>query len=307
MKSEKICLGCGIEKVFCKNKCRKCYSKEYNQNPINKERNKKIAKIYTDNNKERIKSYSKEYRKRPDVINQYKKYIETEKFKKYQKEYAQRVDVKLRRKKNRQRPEAKEKIRKYLQRPEIKQKIKEQAKKYREIPEIKEKYKKYKKEYNIVYNQKTEAKEKKRISTKKWENNNKEYIAKKCKEKRKNDPIYYISCICRSYIKVHLNGLLKNKGLKRQERTIELIGCSFKFYKENLESMFDNKMTWENKGTYWEVHHIKEVSRFNLEIKEERLKAFHYRNVVPVTIEKHKKLTAEFLSNKAKEKRKRCI
>jgi len=59
-------------------------------------------------------------------------------------------------------------------------------------------------------------------------------------------------------------------------------------------------MTWKNKGKYWEEHHLKEVSTFNLKNKQERLEAFHYSNVKPVTVEEHKILTAEFLRNRGK-------
>ena len=105
-----------------------------------------------------------------------------------------------------------------------------------------------------------------------------------------------MKCHCSSTINNKLKrNLLK---LKKTEGTIELIGTSIQGYIDHLEKQFKPGMTWENWGKYWEIHHIKEIDRFNLTIKKERLKAFHYLNVKPITVEEHRKLTTLYMKEK---------
>jgi len=78
------------------------------------------------------------------------------------------------------------------------------------------------------------------------------------------------------------------KYLKKSEKTKELIGIELSDYKEYLECLFDENMTWENYGSTWHIDHIVPVSFFNLSILGERIKAFNYKNTRP--LEKHQNL-----------------
>jgi hypothetical protein len=46
-------------------------------------------------------------------------------------------------------------------------------------------------------------------------------------------------------------------------------------------------MTWENWGTKWEIDHIKPLRNFNLNNRDEFLKANHYSNLRPLLKELH--------------------
>lgn len=49
-----------------------------------------------------------------------------------------------------------------------------------------------------------------------------------------------------------------------------LVDYTLSQLKHRLESQFDNKMTWKNYGTYWEIHHIKPQSLFNFITSEDK-------------------------------------
>ena len=76
--------------------------------------------------------------------------------------------------------------------------------------------------------------------------------------------------------------MIKTLGMKKQERTNALLGCSPAFFKEWLGKQFDANMSWENHGDYWHIDHIKPCNTFDLSNKEERLKCFHYSNCRPL-------------------------
>jgi hypothetical protein len=62
--------------------------------------------------------------------------------------------------------------------------------------------------------------------------------------------------------------------------TLELIGCSRKDFLNYVENQFDDKMNWDNYGTYWELDHIKPLSKDG---------TFHYTNCQPLTITENRK------------------
>jgi len=59
------------------------------------------------------------------------------------------------------------------------------------------------------------------------------------------------------------------KGKKAGRRWEVLTGYTIEDLIRHLESLFDNKMTWENYGLYWEIDHFKPKSLFYYEIAED--------------------------------------
>lgn len=86
-------------------------------------------------------------------------------------------------------------------------------------------------------------------------------------------------------------------GTARAEKTFGLIGCNPNEYKAYLESLFDDKMSWDNYGEYWEVDHIKPVASFDLTKPEEQRKAFHFQNTRPLEKWKNRKKRDKILEN----------
>jgi len=62
----------------------------------------------------------------------------------------------------------------------------------------------------------------------------------------------------RSILKSSLNRL----GQIKKSKSNELVGYDSLTLKLHLESLFDNKMNWDNYNKYWQVDHIIPVSLF---------------------------------------------
>lgn len=76
-------------------------------------------------------------------------------------------------------------------------------------------------------------------------------------------------------------------GRKKTGKTIDLIGCSIGYFKEYIESKFDENMSWENYGSYWNVDHIIPCRAFDLTQEIEQRKCFHYTNMQPLKKEEN--------------------
>ena len=65
------------------------------------------------------------------------------------------------------------------------------------------------------------------------------------------------------------------------------LGCSLDYLVEFLEKKFyknkdtNEMMSWDNYGE-WHIDHIKPLSKFNLQDREQFLEAVHYKNLQPL-------------------------
>jgi len=114
-------------------------------------------------------------------------------------------------------------------------------------------------------------------------NKNREYLPikkEKIKLKRKTDINFQISEILRS--KIH-------KILKHKETSYKnIIGCDLDFFKKWIEFRFDNNMTWNNLGKYWQIDHILPINGFDFKNKTEQEICFHWTNLQPLITEENK-------------------
>jgi hypothetical protein len=135
-------------------------------------------------------------------------------------------------------------------------------------------------------------KEEKKKKTKEYYQNNKEEILMEKKEygqthkKEKNE---YINNRLKINIDFKLAHYLRSRlrnAIKRNQKSgsaVKDLGCTIPFFKLYLEALFKPGMSWNNwsfRG--WHIDHIKPLDSFNLQNREEFLKAVHYTNLQPL-------------------------
>jgi hypothetical protein len=83
------------------------------------------------------------------------------------------------------------------------------------------------------------------------------------------------------------------KGRSKVGSFVRDLGCSIGECQKHLESHqnWKSHFTWENWGTVWELDHIEALGLFDLTDREQFLKAAHYTNLQPLSIEDHKEKT----------------
>jgi hypothetical protein len=84
-------------------------------------------------------------------------------------------------------------------------------------------------------------------------------------------------------LKKSLAARLRNV-LKKDNTTMNYIGCNIKYLREWFEFNFTSEMNWDNYGSFWSIDHIIPVYKFDLTIEDEKLKCWNWSNMMPVTI-----------------------
>jgi hypothetical protein len=102
---------------------------------------------------------------------------------------------------------------------------------------------------------------------------NKTAIIEKERMRYQNDIRFRLSKIYRNRLHAFIKGEIN---------AINYLDCNIEQLFEYLESQFCDGMTWENKGSYWEIDHILPVSKFDLTKKEHKQVCFHWCNLKPI-------------------------
>lgn len=128
-----------------------------------------------------------------------------------------------------------------------------------------------------------------------------EYNKRYLPERYKNNPEFRLGQKLRGMIKRCLSLCYDTQ---KKDHTFTILGYTPNDLKEHLEKQFRDGMNWENQSTYWEIDHIKEIDTFNFilpngETDYEQIKlANSLENLQPLTIEEHRKKSAEYLTSK---------
>jgi hypothetical protein len=86
----------------------------------------------------------------------------------------------------------------------------------------------------------------------------------------------------RSGLRSKINLLIKKGHSYKFDSFNNLIGCSKIKFKEHLEKLFYDNITWDNYGKLWHVDHIMPCFMFDLLNEDEVRKCFHYTNLRPL-------------------------
>lgn len=121
-----------------------------------------------------------------------------------------------------------------------KEKIREQQKAYRE------KNKSHRKKNQKIYREAN--KEKKRA----YDRKRRKLRAAQERERKRKDPAYKLRCL----VSTRVWDALKNQSATKGGKTFSALPYAPSDLVEHLEKQFDETMTWENYGDYWEVDHI---------------------------------------------------
>lgn len=150
----------------------------------------------------------------------------------------------------------------------------ENIKKYRD--DNKERISNLNKKYNL------ENKEKRKLYNKIYKEKNREKNREKINEyyrnRKKIDPIFKFKLSVRNLI----YNSFKRLGSTKSNKSIDILGCSFEYFKIHIESQFNENMSWDNYGTYWEFDHIKQLAY--AKNFDEIIELNHYTNFQPLEI-----------------------
>jgi hypothetical protein len=96
---------------------------------------------------------------------------------------------------------------------------------------------------------------------------------------------------CRNERKCNINYRLKKSlasrlrnVLKKDDTTMNYIGCNIQYLREWFEFNFTKEMNWDNYGSYWSIDHIIPVCKFDLTNEDDKLKCWNWSNMMPTTI-----------------------
>jgi len=87
-----------------------------------------------------------------------------------------------------------------------------------------------------------------------------------------------------------IRAFFKNEGINKNQKTVDIFGCTFEFFKIYIESKFEPWMTWDNYGNWngypteinqaWDLDHIVPLSSAKTE--DDILNLNHYTNFQPL-------------------------
>jgi hypothetical protein len=120
------------------------------------------------------------------------------------------------------------------------------------------------------------TRDKKHISEKKYRMNNPD----KMKEKYKNQS-KLINRRIRSSLNSRLKSALLNSTNKKTNSIVNYIGCTITFFKDWIENLFQDNMTWDNYGE-WHLDHVKPCASFDLSDSEQIKICFNWKNYQPL-------------------------
>jgi len=120
------------------------------------------------------------------------------------------------------------------------------------------------------------SKEKQKASEQKYRLNNPEKIKEKYKKYAQN-----INRRVRDSLNHRIAGALLVNNSRKNNKTINYIGCDIPFFKKWIEYQFVNNMSWDNYGE-WHLDHVKPCYCYNLVNDNDIKECFNWKNYQPL-------------------------
>ena len=194
-----------------------------------------------------------------------------------QKRYSKRNKDKIRERQRKyyNNPETQEKIKQYNEVNKVK--IRERHKKYNE--KNKEYLKKQKKEYKA----RPEVKDRIKQWTKQYSQDKRNHCEHNCRKGRCKicSPLGHLKDLASHRVHSALNSINK----KKDNRTIEYLGCNINTFKNWIERQFTSEMNWDNIGDVWQIdHYVPVLYKMNKKSPRESdvIRRLHYMNTQPM-------------------------
>ena len=122
---------------------------------------------------------------------------------------------------------------------------------------------------------------------------NSEFYKKALRDYRKSNPVY----IAMSRLRSGINSIIKRRGLVKEKRTSEILGCTESEFIKHIESKFEDWMNWSNhscgnkicKNDFlksWDIDHIIPIS--TAKNIEDIYRLNHYTNLQPMCSAKNR-------------------
>lgn len=150
----------------------------------------------------------------------------------------------------------------------------------------------HKKEINRIYQQTSEKRKAYKLEYQRSEKYRKywrEYVA----NRYRTDVPYKIRSILSRNVRQGVKA-------KKDSSTLDVLGCDIQFFMQWLEYNFDQNMSFENHGSYWDIDHVIPCKSFDFNKKEDIEKCFHWSNMVPLehkeNIKKSDKIDAKTIA-----------
>jgi hypothetical protein len=116
----------------------------------------------------------------------------------------------------------------------------------------------------------------------------KQWRRKHQKTKEKNDEVYRFARRAR----VLIRGSFNRSGNRKPEKTEKILGCDILTFKQHIESLFVDGMTWNNMSE-WHIDHI--IPLASAKTLEEQKALCHYTNLQPLWAKENLKKGAKIL------------
>jgi hypothetical protein len=137
------------------------------------------------------------------------------------------------------------------------------------LDNLRSKYRQNNKEHIRLYNKKYKQANKEK---------NREKINSYYRNKKKSDPLFKFKSSVRNLIYTSF----KRGGGVKSSKTTHILGCSFDYFRTYIENQFNDNMSWDNYGAYWEFDHIKQLAY--AKTFEDIIELNHYTNFQPLEV-----------------------